>query len=221
MATASLAITSPLAISPAAVTTFVGAAPVLASVQYFGPGDPTQQPLGLQVDAEEGGRAGQVLALQLLAGDRVIATSAGATATHANLPLTHALDPSLSWSIQARWSGAGVTATTYGGWCERVSVLSATTAIFKAEYDADTLAVVTAPEGSAWVQGVYAYAKRRSDGWMTGAAFIGTRGSFPLTAGADLWDVAARPYQSSLPAAPAARWRRVRRSSRCSPPRRA
>lgn len=195
VANASLAIVTASGTSPVAAATFVGAAPTVTAVQNIGAGDPGGQPQGLQVDAS-GGVSGQLLALQLTAGGKVVATATGATATHANLPLSQPLDPSLAWFIQARWTGAGVTAATFGGWSAPVAVLTATTNVVSAEYDNKQLILTIAPPaGVAPAQGAYLFAQQVSGGAIKGVSVIGTRGTISVDATAGNWQAGAKPFQ--------------------------
>jgi hypothetical protein len=202
---ASLTTTTPAATSPAGQANFIGAAPTLTAVQNIGANDPSGLSQGLQVDVASGGQAGQVLAIRLVAGGRVMMTSFGANSTHANLPLTQPLDPSLDWRIQGRWTGGDVTDATFGGWSTPAAVLTSTTTVLEADYDNNqlTLAIQT-PQGVAPAQGAYVFACKTGGGFITGTSVIGTRGAFPLTPGSDTWQAAAKPFQP-LPPGPDSR----------------
>lgn len=200
VANASLNTVSATATSPSSVATFIGAIPTPTAIQNIGAADPSGQPQGLQVDVAAGGTSGQMLAIQLTVDGKVMASSVGATSTHANLPLSQPLDPSLDWRIQARWTGNGVTEATFGGWSTPVAVLTATTAVARAAYDNGQLSVtIEPPQGVAPAQGAYLYACKTTGGSITGTSVIGTSGTFALNPGADTWQAAAKPFQP-LPA---------------------
>ncbi|MEA3013810.1 MAG: trimeric autotransporter adhesin, partial [Sphingomonadales bacterium] len=200
LASASLATLSASATSPAAQASFVGTAPTMTAVQNIGANDPTGLQQGLQIDVAAGGQPGQVLAIRLSAGGRIVATVAGATATHANLPLSQPLDPSLAWYVEGRWTGAGVTDSTFGGWSASVAVLTSTTAVTFADYDNGKLALaIQTPQGVAPAQGAYLYAQKTTGGTISGTAVIGIRGAVTVNAASGTWQAGAKPFQP-LPA---------------------
>jgi trimeric autotransporter adhesin len=200
VAYASLATASAGATSPAAQASFVGAAPTVIAVQNIGANDPTGLPPSLQVDSAAGGQTGQVLTIRLTSAGRVVATSAGTTATHASLPLSQPLDPTLAWYVEARWAGAGVTDTTFGGWSAPIAVLTSTTNVTLADYEGGKLALaIQTPQGVAPAQGAYLFAQKTTGGAISGTSVTGTRGSVTVNAASGTWRAGAKPFQQ-LPA---------------------
>jgi trimeric autotransporter adhesin len=196
VAVASMTTTTAAAASPSSQASFIGVTPTPRAVQNIGASDPAGQPQGLRVDVAAGGQAGQVLAIRLLAGGQVVMTSAGVSSTHANLPLSLPLDPSVDWRIQGRWSGGEVTDSTFGGWSAPVAVLTSTTAVVSAGYDNGQLAIaIQTPQGIQPAQGAYFYAYNTIGGAITGAVRVGTLGTFPFSATSDPWLAAAKPLQ--------------------------
>jgi hypothetical protein len=201
VASASIVFASARSTGPAAQANFIGAAPTITGVQNVGASDPSGLPQSLQVYAATGGAVGQLLALQLLAGNTVVMTGTGTTNTYGLLPLTQPLDPARDWLVRARWTGGGVTAATFGGWSTPVAVLTATTAITSADYDNGKLTLAMQPPqgGVAAAQGGYLFAAKIGGGAIHGAPVIGIQGSFDFTPGSDSWQVGAQPFQP-LPA---------------------
>jgi hypothetical protein len=195
VATASITLITATATSPAGTATFIGAAPTVTSVENNGPNDPNGQAQGVEVWVGTGGQSGQVLAIQLLANGRVFSQGAGTTATSATIPLTQLLDPSVDWTVQARWSGSGVTDATFGGWSAPIAVLTSTTGITTAAYDGSQVTLsVQPPVGIGPAQGTYFYAYA-DDEAVQSTSVIGTRGSVAFTRGDKTWYAAAKPFQ--------------------------
>jgi hypothetical protein len=206
VAQAILTVTDVNGVSPAATATFIGsapaaqsgAAPVISAVQNIGPNDPSGLPQGLQIDVAAA-VSGQTLVVRLTGNGSVLATSSGsAGGTHVNLPLSQALDPSILWRVEARWTGSGVDSSTFGGWSAPVAVLTATTNVVAADFEEGMLTLEIQPPQGGSAQGAYFYAYA-SGQLITGINAIGTRGSFALTPGAASWQAGAKPFQP-LPA---------------------
>ncbi|PTW56591.1 hypothetical protein C8N35_11154 [Breoghania corrubedonensis] len=200
VAQATASLTNGRATSPSAGATFIGSAPVISSVQNIGASDPTGQAQGLQLDVASA-ESGKAPVVRLMGNGATVATASGTSGgTHVNLPLDRPLDPSISWTVQARWTGGGVDASTFGGWSAPVAVLTATTSVVSADFDAGTLAVaIQPPQSSTPAQGAYIFAYDATGGQVRGANVIGTRATIALTPGTATWQAGAKPFQP-LPA---------------------
>ncbi|MFA6125607.1 beta strand repeat-containing protein [Sphingomonas sp.] len=196
VATATLTIAGPRGTSPSVQASFVGAAPTIAALQNIGAGDPTGATQGIHATLSQAPSASQVPMMRLLANGAVFATANGAASNVAiTLPLTQPLNPAIGWTVQARLTGNGVTADTFGGWSAPVAVLTATTSLISADFDAGQLALAiqtpqgVSPTGSAYL---FAYASGQA---IKGTTVTGTRGSFAVSPASAAWAAGAKPSQ--------------------------
>jgi hypothetical protein len=201
MATVTLTLSSAQATSPSASASFVGAVPTISAVQNIGADDPSGQAQGVQIDVASA-ETGKTLVVRLMAQGKIVMTGSGPeSSAHVNLPLDQPLDPSLAWTLQARWTGDGIDAASFGGWSAPVAVLTATTSVLSAAFDAGTLSLaIQPPQGTSAAQGAYIFASD-SGGQkpITGANVIGTQARFALPSGNAVWQAGAKPFQP-LPA---------------------
>ncbi|HYD36449.1 MAG TPA: hypothetical protein VEA60_02480, partial [Allosphingosinicella sp.] len=197
VAEAALTIVGAHGTSPAAEADFIGAAPTIASVQNIGANDPTGGTQGLQVSLAQAPSGSQVPVVRLIGGGEIVATANGASGNVSIvLPLSQPLNPALDWIVQARLTGGGVTGDTWGGWSAPVAVLTSTTSLVSADYDAGQLALsIQPPLGVSPAGGAYLFAA--ASGQPTkGANVIGTRGSFALSPASAAWQAGAKPSQT-------------------------